>query len=134
LDLPLVEDEVLDIYQAARLDRLVMKDDAVDFCKMGPHEHKVISHSFRLLGHPEWRGAQVGELVDGRALWWAWVTVWEYHYVLAGWETAGGRGHWTVFDPQGRELYDPWDAKLAGYAIEKRRIRQRLLYRCWQVD
>jgi hypothetical protein len=140
LDLPLLPEEVLDIYLEAGQHPNVMLDNVRDergawlYCKMGRDEHKVINHAFRLLGHHKWQGAQVGELLPERPVYWGWVTVWEYQYVLAKWQTASGGpdGHWTVFDAEGRELYDPWDAALAGRAIEKRRIVQRLLYRCWK--
>lgn len=125
LALPLIEDEILDIYTKAIEDPLVMKDDAENHVLMGAHEHKVIDHAFRLLcNRVEYRGYQVGMIKNGRVTYWEWVAKREYQYALTRWKTSGPNEHFTVFDPKGVELYDPYSPPLNKLSIIDQLIYQ----------
>ena len=97
-----------------------------DNMRTGAEENRLIDWAFTALGSDR-HGRQVGwnpeHIID---------RTWQY--MICHWETAGEDGHFTLFDRQQKEIYDPHDPAQAGYDIDKRKIVRRLLYRTWEAE
>lgn len=108
-------------------------------CRAGTDEHLLINHAFRVLGRPDLRGRQVGRFKGENVMFWNARS--PYQYIIGHWVTFGPDGHWTLFDHNGIEIFDPWNPKEAvgidglenHYVIRKRLVDKRLLYRVWRV-
>lgn len=102
-----------------------------DMCRMGREEHLVMWWAAEMLGHPEAKARQVGELRERREVFWSEPYPWQW--IIGHWITGGPDGHWTLWDRRGAEVYDPWDPELdpRGDVVEKREVDRQLLYYAW---
>ncbi len=109
-------------------------------CRTGIGEHLLMEHAFRLLDHPTMRCRQVGRKKGDNDIFWN--IRQPYQYMVCRWATIGPDGHWTLFDHDGFEIYDPWDSCEAvgitgledHYVIRKREVDKRLLYRVLETS
>lgn len=131
---PLSIEQVMAIFRVGKSDPLVIGEN----CRTGKHEHLLMQHAFALLGMPTFRARQVGRMKGEDIVYWNAKV--DYQYIVAHWVTCGPDGHWTLFDHEGLEVYDPWDRSeavgIAGledlYDIRKRVVDKRLIYRVWE--
>ena len=94
----------------------------------GSGEHEIINAGFRLLDSDA-TGVQVG-YIDSNGLFHPWFGKdVDYDFVICHWITGGPDGHWTLWNKDMEEIYDPWDAKDMGYEIKKVTVDKRYAYR-----
>ena len=128
---PLDVSQVMAIYHVGKSDPLVIGEN----CRTGKNEHILMQHALALLGRPELRCRQVGKIKGETVVFWNSSN--PYQYIVGHWVTLGLDGHWTLFDPNGIEVYDPWEPREVkgidgledGYVIRKQVVDKRLLYR-----
>lgn len=128
-------EQVQEVIEEGKKDPSVISHHAT----AGKNEHLLIDHVFRLLGRPDLHGRQVGRLKGEDVIFWN--NPGPYQYIIGHWVTLGIDGHWTLFDHEGIEIYDPWNPEEAvgidgledHYVIRKRLVDKRLLYRVWRV-
>ncbi len=130
---PLIHSQVMAIFRMGKTDPNIIGEN----CRTGKDEHLLIDHAFRLLDHPAMHCRQVGRKKGDNDVFWN--SRQPYQYMVCRWATIGPDGHWTLFDHDGLEIYDPWDSCEAvgivgiedRYVIRKREVDKRLLYRVW---
>lgn len=127
-------EQVMAVFHVGKTDPLVLGEN----CRTGKNEHLLMRHAFTLLGLSTFYARQVGRMKGENPVYWnARVP---FQYMVGHWVTCGPDGHWTLFDHEGFELYDPWNREeaigVAGledlYEIRKRVVDKRLLYRVWE--
>ena len=132
---PLSREQIMAIFRVGKSDPTVIGEN----CCTGKKEHLLMQHAFALLGMQHYRARQVGRFKGENVIFWN--AKQPYQYIVGHWVTCGPDGHWTLFDHEGFELYDPWDrSEAAGiggledyYEIRKRVVDKRLIYRVWET-
>ena len=131
LDVP----QIMGIFRLGKSDPTVISEN----CHTERNEHFLMQYALAVLSKPTYRCRQVGRMKGPEVVWWNVVS--SFQYMVCHWSTIGLDGHWTLFEKDGIEIYDPWDAEQAvgiegledHYRIRKQVVDKRLLYRIWEV-
>ena len=96
---------------------------------LGVDECLIADRLFHMLGAAN-RLSLIGQIdAEGHARVWNGRKTKDYQFVIGHWQTDEQFGHYTLFDANGVELYDPWDPAFAGREINKKRVIRKLVYR-----
>lgn len=122
--------QVEDLYGKACLLPDVVVNPNTALC--GAREDWIINEAFKMLGHPEKRGIQVGQIDrEGQPKLWNGNKTDDYKYVIVHWKTHGPDGHFTLVDRE-ETAYDPHsDQYDGGYTIDKVSISRELIYKIY---